>query len=114
MLPGWQRSAFFAGAGAGGEACRWSGKIDLSSRQDQIFSSEGVDILPVKPNVMANFEPYQYVCSTLGSRPVMIKHISISRALRATNRLARTLLVLALVLSAAAALAQSATASASV
>src|ERR1035441_8627366 len=82
--------------GAGGESCRWGGKIGLSSRQDQILSSEGVDILPVKPNVMANFGPHQYVCSALGSRPVKIKHISISRALRTTNRRARTVLVLAL------------------
>jgi outer membrane protein insertion porin family len=87
-------------------SCLRGGKIGLSSRQDQIFSSEGVDILPVKPNVMANFGPHQYVCSTQGSSPVKIKHISISRALRATNRLARTVLVLALALSAAAALAQ--------
>jgi len=91
---------------AGGESCRWGGKIGLSIRQDQIFSSEGVDILPVKPNVMANYGPHQYVCSTQGSRPVKIKHISISRALRTSNRLARIVLVLALALSAAAALAQ--------
>jgi outer membrane protein insertion porin family len=60
----------------------------------------------VKPNVMANYGPHQSVCSAQGSRPVTIKHISVSRALRTTSRLARTVLVLALALSAAAALAQ--------
>ncbi len=55
---------------------------------------------------MANFGPHQYVCSTLGSSPVKIEHLSFFRVLRTTNRLARTLLVLALALSAAAALAQ--------
>jgi outer membrane protein insertion porin family len=60
----------------------------------------------VKPNVMANYGPHQYVCSAQGSRPVKIMHISIFRALRTTNRLARTVLVLALALCAFAALAQ--------
>ncbi|MGD0293920.1 MAG: outer membrane protein assembly factor BamA [Terracidiphilus sp.] len=60
----------------------------------------------MKPNVMANYGPHQYVCSAQGSRPVKIEHISISRALRITSRLAYTMLVLALALSAAAALAQ--------
>jgi outer membrane protein insertion porin family len=92
--------------GSGDGSCRWGDKIGLSYRQDQIFSSEGVDILPVKPNVMANYGPHQYVCSAQGCRPVKSKHISISRALRTTNRLARAVLVLALTLSAAAALAQ--------
>ncbi len=55
---------------------------------------------------MANYGPHQYVCSAQGCRPVKSKHISISRALRTTNRLARAVLVLALTLSAAAALAQ--------
>ena len=55
---------------------------------------------------MANYGPHQYVCSAQGSRPVWIKHIFISRALRTTNRLAHIVLVLALALSAAAALAQ--------
>jgi outer membrane protein insertion porin family len=60
----------------------------------------------VKPNVMANYGPHQYVCSAQGDRPVKIKHISVSRALRTTSRIARAVLVLALALSAAAALAQ--------
>jgi len=72
----------------------------------RFFSSEGVDILPVKPNLMANFGPHQYVCSAQGSSPVKIKHISISRAWRITSRMARTMLLLALVFSAGAALAQ--------
>ncbi len=55
---------------------------------------------------MANYGPHQSVCSAQGSRPVKIKHISISRASRTTSRLARTILVLALTLSAAAALTQ--------
>ena len=55
---------------------------------------------------MANYGPHQYVCSEQGYSPVKIMHISISRALRTTSRLARAVLVLALALSAAAALAQ--------
>jgi len=55
---------------------------------------------------MANHEQHQYVCSTQGSRPVKIKHISASLASRTMSRLARTMLVLALALSAGAALAQ--------
>ncbi len=55
---------------------------------------------------MANFGPHQSVCSAQGSRPVKIKHISVSRALRTASCLARTVLVIALALSAAAALAQ--------
>jgi outer membrane protein insertion porin family len=43
------------------------------------FSSEGVDILPVKPNQMANYGPHQFLCSTQGSSPVKIKHSSVSR-----------------------------------
>jgi outer membrane protein insertion porin family len=60
----------------------------------------------VKPNLMANYEQHQYVCSAQGSRPVKIKHISVSLASRTMSRLARTMLVLALALSAGAALAQ--------
>src|ERR1039458_9542397 len=55
---------------------------------------------------MANYGPHQYVCSAQGYRPVKIKHISVSRALRTTSRIAHVVLVLALALSAAAALAQ--------
>jgi outer membrane protein insertion porin family len=55
---------------------------------------------------MANYGPHQYVCSAQGTRPVKIKHISIFRALPAASRLARTVLVFALALCAAAALAQ--------
>ena len=60
----------------------------------------------MKPNLKANYGPHKYVCSAQGSRPVKIKHISISRALRITSRLARTILLLALAISAGAALAQ--------
>jgi outer membrane protein insertion porin family len=71
------------------------------------LSSEGVDILPVKPNQKANYGPHQYLCSTQGFCPVKTKHASISRFLRA-SRLARIGLVLLLVLlvTAGAALAQ--------
>jgi len=71
-------------------------------RQDQIFSNEGVDILPVKPI----YGPHQYLCSTQGSRPVKTKHIDISRAWRTTSRLACTMILLTLALTAGAALAQ--------
>jgi outer membrane protein insertion porin family len=56
--------------------------------QDRFFSSEGVDILPVKPNLKANYGPHQYLCSSQGSSPVKIKHTSVSRALRAASRAA--------------------------
>ncbi len=74
--------------------------------QHQILSSEGVDILPVKPNLKANYGPQQYLCSAQGFSPVKIRHESVSRALRTTSLLARTMLLLALIFSACAALAQ--------
>jgi outer membrane protein insertion porin family len=74
--------------------------------QDQIFSSEGADILAVKPNLKANYGPHQCMCSAQGSRPVKIQHNSVFRVLRTTSRLARTMLLVALALSAGAALAQ--------
>ncbi len=80
--------------------------MGLSFRQDQIFSDEGVDILPVKPNRMANYGPHQYFCSTQGSSPVKAKRISISRAWRATSRMARVAILFALALTAVASLAQ--------
>jgi outer membrane protein insertion porin family len=46
------------------------------------------------------------LCSPQGSRPVKIKHTSISRAARTTSRLARLMIVLVLALTAGAALAQ--------
>jgi len=46
------------------------------------LSSEGVDILPVKPNQKANYGPHQSMCSTQGSCPVKTKHAFISRILR--------------------------------
>ena len=55
----------------------------LSSRQGQIFSSEGVHILPVKPN----YGPHQNQCSPRGSSPVKVKHISIARFLRVASAL---------------------------
>ncbi|MGA2276984.1 MAG: outer membrane protein assembly factor BamA [Terracidiphilus sp.] len=72
--------------------------------QDQIFSNEGVDILPVKPNLMANYGPHQYVCLAQGSGPVKIQRKSLYRTLWIKCRMACVLLLLAL--SAAAVLAQ--------
>jgi outer membrane protein insertion porin family len=57
----------------------------------------------VKPNLKANYGPHKYACSARGSRPVKIKHISITRALLTT---ARTMLLLTLALTAGTALAQ--------
>ena len=80
--------------------------------QHQNFSSEGVDILPVKPILMANYGPNQYFCSPHGSSPVKTKRICIARALRAVSRVARAprlvgvSLLLALALGACAAMAQ--------
>jgi outer membrane protein insertion porin family len=75
--------------------------------QDQIFlSDEGGDILPVKPNLKANYGPRKNVCSWQGSDPVKIKHDPVTRMLRTTSRLARTMLAVALLLAAGAALAQ--------
>ena len=82
--------------------------IILSLRQDQILSNEGVDILPVKPNLKVNYGPHQYVCPPQGCSPVKIKHTSISRTVRTASRLARTMLLLVLSLSAVAALSQQA------
>ena len=76
--------------------------INLSLRQHQIFSNEGVHILPVKPNNGS----HQYLCSPQGSSPVKIKHISIFRDLRAASRIARVMLLLVLAFTAGAALAQ--------
>ncbi len=68
--------------------------------QDKILSNEGVHISPVKPN----HGPHQnQLCSSQGCSPVKIKHSSISLAL---SRMARVLLVVALVAAAGAALAQ--------
>ena len=74
--------------------------------QQQIFSSEGADIFPVKPNLKANYGPHQYACSAPGSGPVKIKRISVNRTVRAASRLARMVLLAALMLTAGAALAQ--------
>jgi len=75
----------------------------------QIFGRcEGVDILPVKPNQLANYGPSQYLCSTTGSRPVKIRHSSICRVLLAPGRLARLALALLLLVTAGTALAQQA------
>jgi len=73
------------------------------------FSSEGVDILPVKPKQMANYGPHQYLSSTPGSRPVKIKRSSVSRIAGISSRLARVLLVAALAGTGIGALAQSGT-----
>jgi outer membrane protein insertion porin family len=74
--------------------------------QHQIFSHEGVDILPVKPNLMANYGPHQYFRSPHGSSPVKTKHNCFARALRTANRLTGLMLLVALALAAGAALAQ--------
>ena len=64
--------------------------------QDKNFlSSEGVDILPVKPNQKANYGPQQNLCSTQGSSPVKIKHASIFRVPRTPSLLAGVAPVLA-------------------
>ncbi len=47
-----------------------------------------------------------FLCSPRGSRPVKIKHASIDRTMRTATRFARTMLLLVLVLTAVAALAQ--------
>ena len=74
--------------------------------QDQNFSSEGVDILPVKPNLMANYGTHQYFCSPHGSSPVKAKRTFMVSVLRAARRLTGMALLLALALAAGAALAQ--------
>jgi outer membrane protein insertion porin family len=74
--------------------------------QDQKFSSEGVNILPVKPNLMANYGPHQYFRSPHGSSPVKARHTRFARALRAAGRLAGAMLLTMLVLDAGAAVAQ--------
>jgi outer membrane protein insertion porin family len=66
----------------------------------------------VKPNQKANYGPHQYMCSMSGSRPVKSKHASISRGMQTPGRLARFAqllgLLLALAVTAGAALAQTA------
>jgi outer membrane protein insertion porin family len=75
--------------------------------QDQILScDEGADILPVKPNLKANYGPHQNLRPAQGSGPVKIQHHSTFRAWRTTSVLARVLLVLVLALAAGSALAQ--------
>ena len=53
-----------------------------------------------------NFGPHHYLCSAQGVRPAKIERNPISRALRTASLLARTVLLVALALSAASALAQ--------
>ena len=61
-----------------------------SEPKDQIFSNEGVQILPVKPN----YGTKEYLCSSQGSNPVKIKHTSISGAdVRPSRLLARVALL---------------------
>jgi len=55
---------------------------------------------------MANYGPHQYLCSTPGLSPVKIKRYSVSRFLIVPGRLARIALVLLLLVSAGAAVAQ--------
>jgi len=61
-----------------------------------------VHIFPVKPN----YGPHQYLCSPQGPSPVKTKHTCISRAKRTASRIARVMLLLTLVVTAGAALAQ--------
>jgi outer membrane protein insertion porin family len=87
--------------------CVWAGWarsniINLSLKQDQIFSIEGVHILPVK----TNYGSHQYLCSPRGFSPVKIKRTSISRIMRAASRMARVSLLLLLVSLAGTAMAQ--------
>ena len=86
--------------------------ISLSKTQDQIFSSEGVDILPVKPNLKANYGPHQYSCSSQGLSPVKTKQTCIPRIFRVARRgpglAGSIILLLALVVTAGTALAQQA------
>lgn len=53
------------------------------------MSSEGVHILPVKPN----YGPHQYLCSPRGSSPVKNRHASIARFLSAAAALLIVLLL---------------------
>jgi outer membrane protein insertion porin family len=71
-------------------------------QQDQILSSEGADILPVKPH----YGPHQFFCSPHGSSPVKRQRTCIDRLTRTTNRLARIALWAVLALTAGSALAQ--------
>ena len=68
----------------------------------QNLSSEGVHILPVKPY----HGPHQYLCSPQDSSPVKIKHHSIDRNLRIPFLFPKFVLLLILVFSAGAAVAQ--------
>jgi len=74
--------------------------------QDQIFSNEGVDILAVKPNLMANYGPQLFLCSAPGSSPVRNKRNSVTHALRTASRLTRTMILVVLMLTTCAAVAQ--------
>jgi hypothetical protein len=56
-------------AGLGGVGAVQYNQSFLEAGSD-FFSSEGVDILPVKPNLKANYGPHQYLCSPQGSSPV--------------------------------------------
>jgi outer membrane protein insertion porin family len=66
------------------------------------LSREGVHILPVK----TNHGPRQFLCSPQGPSPVKTKHTCIFNALRTVSRMARVMLLLTLVFTAGAALAQ--------
>ena len=60
----------------------------------------------MKPNQWSNHGPHQYACSTQGSSPVKIKHISASRLVRTPRLFGRFALLLALLATAGSALAQ--------
>ena len=60
----------------------------------------------MKPNLIANYGPQQNLCSPQGPGPVKIEHTSISRGTRPAGRLARLMILLALVVIAGSALAQ--------
>jgi outer membrane protein insertion porin family len=96
---------------AGAVQYNWS-FLDAGS---DFFSSEGVDILPVKPNLMANYGSHKYFRTPNGSSPVKTMSISISHTLRTAMRgavvncVAGVLLLLAMALSGGALAQQSQT-----
>ena len=57
---------------------------------------------------MANYGPHKNACSWQGSGPVKIKHNPVTRTLRTTSRLARMMMLIALMFAAGAAVAQQA------
>ncbi len=113
----WVRTAFWYKRSAQGVGAGWPQsheppatglwslrcyKIVLSERFDQIFSNEGVHILPVK----LIYGTTDFLCSPQGLNPVKIKHISISRTMGAAIRARRIVVLLFLASGALVARAQ--------